>query len=591
MDRLLWYSPCVSVSNLDELIKLAGSYEEQGLYEKAIESCNKVLQTDDLSFQATAILCRCYLGMEDLEKAITMASLLVKNYPANPDSHALRAILHHAEGSFRHEISSYERALSINPNHYESLCNVAGAYVQTGKFHAAADKIKRLHNLLPEDGTVKYLEGLLRGGEKRLEEEIACYVEALRKTPEDYNIWYNLGVSQMDLGQYHEAIKSFRNSIELDSSSVDIHFNLASAYFEVGSYEEAQSALQRALEDFPENGGLWYNLGYVYACNERDDEAVEAYTRAVSLDNTMADAYYNLAFIHFKRRNFEKAISTYRRVLELEPERFNAYYNLAFSLDKCKKYDEAIEVYKKILSFRPDDHKSYSKLAMVYYHIGDFEKVKNACNRSLEMEKITNPEAHYYLGLAADEEGEYESAAAEYRKVLTQEADYKDAHLLRSIALRRTKKYEEAKIEAKEAVRVLGSANSYYEMGRCYSALQDDRKAAGAYRKAIEIRPSHQKSIIALAGLLEDDPSKVVSLCEAAIKQKVKSSTLYYKYATALKSLDRYEEALKAARKSLALNKESVPVYGLVASLYSKLGKSDKAARYKKKFQKLRSKE
>jgi tetratricopeptide (TPR) repeat protein len=579
----------VAANNIEELIKLAHSYEEQGLFSKAIETCNRVLQIDELSFQAIAISCRCYSELDDLEKAITLAGSLIKAFPENPDSHALRAMLHHKEGSQRFEIMSYEKALEISPTHYESLCNLAGAYIESGKFHAAAAKIKRLKDLLPSDNMVTFLEGLLHGAEKRIENEVSSYRDALSKSPDNADMWYNLGGALMDKGDFTEAIGAFRNSIDLDSSKIDVHFNLAAAFFEEKRYSDSESALKRALEDFPENGFLWYNLGYVQASNQKYDLAVQAYKKAVDIDNTMADAYYNMAYIYFKTGDYPKAISTYRRVIELNPERFNAYYHLAFSLDKCKKYDEAIEVYKKILTFRPDDHKSYSKLAMVFHHIGDMEKVKSACIRSLEMEKVSNPEAHYYLGLVAEDEGDFQLASSELRKSLMQEPDFRDAHLRRAVVLRRLKEFDEAKIEAKEAVRSLGSAAAYYEMGRCYGEQNDNRKAAGAYRKAIEIRPSHKKSILALIDVLENDSKSIIRVCEEAIANKAKFFELYYQYALALKADEQYEKALKKARKAVSMKVEDASIYALVASLYSKLGQADKALKYKKKFDSMKA--
>jgi len=590
----------MAVQNIEELVKLALSYEDQKLFDKAIESCNSIFKIDELSFQALAISCRCNLKTGEIEKAIGFAASLIKNYPENPDSYALRAVIHNAEGALRSELKSYEQALSVNSTHYESLCNIAGAYIEAGKLHAAADKIKRLKDVIPGDKNIDYLQGLLMGAENRFDDEIGVYQIALESFPENSDIWYNLGVALLAKHEYLEAIQAFRNSVDLDDSKIDVHFNLASAFFENKRYSDAERAFKRALDTFSDNGSLWYNLGYVQAAMKDYDHSIESYEKAISIETSQVvkvkslskavmvnkildDAYFNLAFIHFRRKNYTKAISSYKKVLELNPERFNAYYNLAFSLDKCKKYDEAIEVYKKILSFRPDDHKSYSKLAMVYHHTGQLDKMKSACLRSLEMERVSNSEAHYYLGVAAEDENDFETADSEYRKCLAQEADHKDAHLRRAVVLRKLKRYEDAKVQSKEAVRSLGSANAYYEMGRCYSLLSDDRKAVGAYRKAIHKTPTHQKSIIALIGLFSDDPDSVIKISKEAFSHKVKSSQLYYQYALALKSKSKYDKALKYAKKALSI-KVDMATYGLIASLYSKTGDQSKAAKYKKKY-------
>ncbi len=579
-----------SAQDVNELVALGVSYEAQNLDEKALETFEKAVAADPKSVQALLALASYHNRHGDIEKAYEYMAHLFDAHPENADAFVGRGLLRYAEKAKRPELSDYEKALAIEPTHREALFNLAAAYLEQNKLPAAADKVKRLKTLVPGEGLVYYLEGLLRGREGRLKEEIKCYERARELDPESVAIHYNLGVALLEAERAAESIDAFRVALELDPEALDIYLNLGSAYFEENRNEEAVTVLAKASEKFPDCADVFYNLGYVLAAGHQYDAAVEAYQKAVAIDNTMADAYYNMAFIRFKRGQYDKAIAGYQRVIELEPERFKAYYNLAFSFDRCQRYEEAIDIYKRTLTFRPDDHKTYSKLAMVYYHMKDWRKVRNAAVRSLEMERISNAEAHYYLGLVAEHDGKWQEAAEELKAALRQEAHFKDAHLKRAAALRRIGQFEDAKTEAKEAIRQKASSSSYYELGRAYGELNDGQKAMAAFRKALEFDDSDVKSIIAIADQLmkQKDVAGAIDVCKKYVEKGVKSHMLHYHLALALEAKGDLQEAIVEAKRAAQLNEKFAQAYAIIGKAYKELGDEQKANKYLSRYRQLK---
>ena len=579
-----------SAQDVLELVALGISYEAQNLDDKALETYEKALAADPHSLQALLAIAAFQNKKDDIEKAYEYMARVFDAHPENADAFVARGLLRFAEKARRPELADYEKALAIDPNHREALYNLAAAYLESSKVPAAADKVKRLKILVPQEGLVYYLEGLLRGREGRLKEEIKCYERARELDSDMVAVHYNLGVALQEAGRAAEAIDAFRVAMDLEPESLDIYLNLGSAYFDEGRNDDATTVLAKASEKFPECADVWYNLGYVLAASHQYDAAVEAYQKAVAIDNTMADAYYNMAFIRFKRGDYEKAIAGYQRVIELQPERFKAYYNLAFSFDRCQRYEEAIDIYKRTLTFRPDDHKTYSKLAMVYYHMKDWRKVRNASVRSLEMERVSNAEAHYYLGLVAEHEGKWEEAAEQMKSALRQEANFKDAHIKRAAALRRLGNLEEAKLEAKEAVRQKATASSYYELGRAYGELGEGQKALAAFKKALEFDKEDVKSIIAVADQLmkQNEVDGAIDTCRSSIEAGVNSYQLHYHLALALEAKGDLHESVAEGKRAAKLNKDFAPAYAVIGKAYKALGDEQRANKYLSRYRQLK---
>ena len=125
---------------------------------------------------------------------------------------------------------------------------------------------------------------------ERYNEAIDAYRQALELTPNNAQVWVNLGVSQRLAGDYENALLSYEKALELDAqlatahssigslrvlqnepelaiaafkNAIDIdaniavsHGNLALAYAMIGSFDEAQSSLKRAVALGYDNGDV-----------------------------------------------------------------------------------------------------------------------------------------------------------------------------------------------------------------------------------------------------------------------------------------------------------------------------------------------
>ena len=64
----------------------------------------------------------------------------------------------------------------------------------------------------------------------RYQDALVAYQEAARQTPDDVEIYVNMGIAYGELKSYTQAIGAFKRAIQLQPNDADAHYNLGLAY-------------------------------------------------------------------------------------------------------------------------------------------------------------------------------------------------------------------------------------------------------------------------------------------------------------------------------------------------------------------------
>jgi tetratricopeptide (TPR) repeat protein len=117
-----------------------------------------------------------------------------------------------------------------------------------------------------------------RGGDA-----IAAYREAIRRSPNDAELHYHLGVAYAKEGRLEQAIASYRQAIALEPQYAEAYEGLGLAYDRSGQAEKAAAAAREAGRLKAEYAELHYHLGLAYAKEGRLEQAMATYRKALAL--------------------------------------------------------------------------------------------------------------------------------------------------------------------------------------------------------------------------------------------------------------------------------------------------------------------
>ena len=245
---------------------LGDTYLAIGHFEDAITEYKMAIWLDSLNIPAYRHLCQAYEEQGDYDRAIEIYLKLISIMPTVPDFHSNLANLYYVKGDIPSAISQYQTAITLNPN-------------------------KQWTSVIAQTLGFVYQEN-----QNNLDAAICSYQNAYTMTPEDIDIYINLGSAFYDKEDYDNAVTVYRKALELDPENSKIHCNLGFLHWGKGNTEEAIKEYELAIK-YDENYDIAYNnLGVIYLDDlGRVQKAIELFKKSAETNPNYALAHFNLA--------------------------------------------------------------------------------------------------------------------------------------------------------------------------------------------------------------------------------------------------------------------------------------------------------
>ena len=245
---------------------LGDIYSSLGRFEDAITEYKMAIWLDSLNIPAYRHLCRAYEDLGDYDNAAETYKKLIQIMPNMPEFHSNLANILYIKGDMDEAISHFQTAVTLNPNkQWTSVINQTLGFV-------------------------------FQEAKQDLNAAITSYQSAYLLTPEDIDIYINLGSAFYDKEDYENALTIYRNALELDPKNAKIHCNLGFLYWGKGEMDEAIREYKHAIEYDPSYAIAHNNLGVIYLDDMgKIQEAIECFKKAVEYNPNYALAHFNLA--------------------------------------------------------------------------------------------------------------------------------------------------------------------------------------------------------------------------------------------------------------------------------------------------------
>lgn len=332
------------------------AFYEQEHWENIEQVLPIALQEAEGDGKKMAFLARVFMETGKLQDGIDLLVRAVALYPeaANLWEELGDALMdsHDYEGA----IAAYEQCLLALSHRIELLKKMGDCYLELGQAEAAKVAYEAFKSKLQQQSQFEQAERLFQEGlslqkDKRYQDAIDRYKDALNLVPSHITAWMNMGVAYSSLKMYQEAEEAFRNGLKYDEQNVDLLYNLACLYFDLNYINEAQALLERVLKLQPDYASAYNNLGYIYKEYKKDYEAaINFFNNALKLqknDNKLEHAriYYNLANCYQDLLNISKAIEFYRKAIAIDSELVEAHWNLSHVLLLSDRIEEGFKEY------------------------------------------------------------------------------------------------------------------------------------------------------------------------------------------------------------------------------------------------------
>lgn len=194
--------------------------------------------------------------------------------------------------------------------------------------------------------------------------EFTFSTETIRRSPESFRIYNDLGYYYYHNGFTDAAIQAFRDSIRVRYDQPKAHCN----------------------------------LGAAYSLKGLDHEAIEELKIATRLRNEYPEAHNNLGLLYKRKGMLDMAVSEYIEALKTNPYYADAHCNLGSALIDQGRLDEAFSELEKAVKIRRNFALAHYNIAVVYYKKGQINRAYNKLVEAYQLDP-KNADVHISLGV------------------------------------------------------------------------------------------------------------------------------------------------------------------------------------------------
>lgn len=268
-----------------------------------------------------------------------------------------------AEGDLDKAVSTYRRALTIDPIDPLSLTNLASVFSEQGALDEALASFQESFQLDPTEVTTQLgLSNALRDL-GRVEEATAMAEGAVRSDPQSSDAHVAVGNIRLQTGQLQDAKSAFKKAVRLNPRKATAYSGLAGVYKSAGNFKKSLKAYRKSLNLDPKDGNVHNNLGGLFMQMARLNEALSSYETAVTLNPRSGSLHANLGIALGNMGMIDRAGESFETALKLGPPTPVLHKNLAKLRRHERNYKDARVHLQEVLRLDPLDQEAESMLA------------------------------------------------------------------------------------------------------------------------------------------------------------------------------------------------------------------------------------
>jgi TolA-binding protein len=427
-------------------VELARRYFDNNVFDKALtEFTNYINIYNDVALRA---------GF-DLDKAFYYQA---RSYYENGSTLLQKKETQLGQDNITQSVATFQRVLKDYPDSDLKpvvYYNLGLAYQKVGTPESIQKAIDQYNLMLKEYPETPYRLGIYYQTAvglqemKKYDEAIALYNKIIQEFPKDDNInnaWFQMARSYKDAGKENEAVDPFlKVSRKNKSLFTTARLFAAQTLIKGSKFPEALDAMKYAVEDTSAIEGI-YRLSQLYimmgsACRSiaeatkdstRLDEALTYYNKSYDLNvpETREQTAVYRATVLIDLGQYNRAETDLKELMNsTDPNiKRNAQMRLAMISVRQKKSAQAIDTYLGLynsttdpleklgflrnlmqISFQAQDNANLTKFAtmMIDSDIAEGKKPENS-------EFYYKEEAYYYLGIFAENQGDFKKAVEYY---------------------------------------------------------------------------------------------------------------------------------------------------------------------------------
>jgi len=378
----------------------------RGKTDEAIPLFQRVLKDEPNQAMAHQYLGVAFATKKDIVRALQELNEAVKLAPQDRGIRKALVLVRMAEGSYSMAIDQAQMAITLNPRDVQAVHFGGKAYLRQKDIAQAKKVYEAIVKQIPQDSVAHYQLGLIDRQDKKYEEAIVHFEEAITRNPNFAQAVAQIASILVTRGEAQQARARVQQQIDDVPDNPFLYNLLGRLWMQANQADKAEQAFKKSLEINDQLQVSYMNLAELYQRTKRTDEAVQEYERLLEKNPKVVSPHMMLGMIAEQRKDVQEAQMHYRKILEVQPTFSPAANNLAWLMaEHGGNLDEALSLAKNARAQQSTNPFIADTLGWIYYK-------KNAYVKALSLlqdaaEKLPeNPVVQYHFGMAQFEKGD-----------------------------------------------------------------------------------------------------------------------------------------------------------------------------------------
>lgn len=317
----------LKAANPVQLQRLGDAFAALGETDLALASYHQLLERLPNLTAIRTKLVELYLRKQDRTNAAVQLRALLREAPADPQSHYLLGSLLFEDKQAKEAAESFRRTILLSPNFEPAYYDLAAAQMNSDAANEALETLEKARTKFQQSFVGEYYTALaytrLKDYTNSLKHLTAAEVIARASATNrlTHAFYFQLGAACERNQKFNEAESHFRKAIELSPEFAEALNYLGYMWAERGeNLSEARQMIEKALKLEPKNSAYLDSLGWVLFKLGKSEEALPQILKAIEFnDEPDATLFDHLGDIHAALKQPDKARDAWRKSIAIEP--------------------------------------------------------------------------------------------------------------------------------------------------------------------------------------------------------------------------------------------------------------------------------
>ncbi len=232
-------------------------------------------------------LAKALVLIKEDKKAKKILLTLIEKKEDSKIAHQMLAQIYEKEGGIRRAIDEYVRVVDLDGESYDSYYKIAVLLKELGNKDDSLDMLMKLVNKKPDylEASISLSDALCE--KERYKEAISVMNEALRHHPNNFDVYYNMGMIYTMLNDFSSAKECYEKAAIINTLEYTTNYNIAMIELILGELDEAERYFNKCIEDEELSPLAYYEMAKIFMIRGDKDTAAKSLNIAIELDNNL----------------------------------------------------------------------------------------------------------------------------------------------------------------------------------------------------------------------------------------------------------------------------------------------------------------